>query len=52
MADQIMLHDARMVLSGIGNVLSDLYLSPDAIALIVVLALGGSFFWLKSKLGC
>jgi hypothetical protein len=47
--NQILLNDLTLALQVIGKIFSGLFLSPDAIAIYVVFALGFLVFWLKSK---
>jgi hypothetical protein len=53
-SDQLFLglltHDLTLVLQVMAKVLGGLFLSPDAIAIYVVFALGFFAYWLKGKL--
>jgi len=48
--NQILLNDLSLALQVIGKIFSGLFLSPDAIAIYVVFALGFLIVWAKSKL--
>jgi len=46
----LLTNDITMVLQVMGKIFSGLFLSPDAIAIYVVFALGFLIVWAKSKL--